>query len=258
MIVNMSAFCFVFLSFMQLPFCVQLSKDQPALSILCQFYTRIRQLHRPIEHPLPSDVVFVHNERSTKSPFLSLLNAKKSSGCSLIKVLSIGNETHLSHFQVLSLIRSKFLLLECSGKVKLGLELCFRLLKRISELTLVDKLVVRRIFTILLVYKENLKNDKLISTQLQNALFQQSKTHALIINFKNVDKENDITFEHMTFVRPLRNVCTVEGSFLTLPELNVSLLFRWLLARDANGKVINCDFKNKKLNAVVTQVRRII
>src|SRR5699024_9315935 len=118
------------------------------------------------------------------------------------------------------------------------------LLKRISELTLVDKLVVRRIFAILLVYE----TDGSMSTPLRNALLQQqsllfSKTHALIVSFQSVDKGKEIVFDQLTFVRPLRNACTVDQNFLTLHELNVRLLFRWLLARDESGNVINCDFK---------------
>lgn len=231
---------------------------QPALSMLCQFSMQIKQLHRPIEHPLPSDVVFVHNEKSSKSPFLSWLTANKSSGCPFIKVLSISSEVHLNHFQVHSLIRSKFLLLECSEEAKLGFRQCFRFLQRISELSLVDKLVARRIFAMLLVYEEKPKTDRSISTQLKNALLQLSKTHALIISFTKLGQENEIAFDHMTFVRPLRNVCTVERNIFTFTELSVSLLFRWLLARDVYSKVIDCDFNNSKLNAVVTQVSTII
>lgn len=254
----MGAHCFVFLLLMQLFLCKQLSVVEQPLSILCQFYTQIKQQNRPIEHPLPTDVVFMHNKMSTKSPFLSLLSANKSSGCPQIKVFSISNETHLRHFQVLSLIRSNFLLLECSADGKLGFQQCLRILKSISELSLIDKLVARRIFAMLLVYEEKHKTNKSISSQLKNALFQQTKTHALIISFQSVGKENEIVFNHITFVRPLENVCTIKRSFLTLSKISVSLLFRWLLARDENGKVINCDFKNKKLNAVVTQVRTII
>lgn len=262
----------------------QQNQPLPPLLVLCQFSSYISQHNPttlPILHPLPSGVLFLHStESATRSPLFSFLRANQSAAprpeC-MITVHSLSDDddgtAHLyqsSKFS--SLLRSKLLLMECSteeedDEASLGFRHCFRLLRRISQLRLADGIVPRRLFVVLLVYERS----RTFSTKLRNALLEQQqqstlplfKTHVLIISFrylKKKEKEKEailITLNQVTFIGALQNACTVvsgDRKYLTFSELTLTLLFRWLLARDEAGRVIRCDFQGRLLKAVVTQV----
>lgn len=243
-------------------------------TVMCDFFKKLWILRPQINIPIPFKVLMFQNVQSAQSPLLKTIQSndrcvqwKNSNvfywlhnrGEHFWSTILLKNYTNLSEINwKLNLdMTGSLIILECAEDYTIGFTDCSRILKLLAEVLKHHQLISKRMFFVILVYQRNNQGTQTLFLQIVRTFLQYKrldKTHAAVVSINWQTDRNQLIFERVGYVRPLKNICLFKEEYFEELELNAAQLVRHLLAIDSYDQVIKCDFHNSTLKAVVVKV----
>lgn len=245
--------------------------------VFCRLLDRLYRLREKVTNPIPNRVLVFYSANSTYSPILDQIRTNAecrkwtenghywlhNTNQVFLSVIPIDSEQDLLDIEwnVQLELSGTLLIAECSEEIDLGFADCRRFFRLLARLNMYQHVVNKRLFSLLFIYqnkKQESLSRKIVTTFLLEP--ELAKMHSAVVVFEmNAGaKKPRLFFTRVSFVRPLKNVCFIDGDYLEDHKLDEMIITRHLLAIDHHNRTLQCNFHHSLLRIGSHQVCLII